>query len=174
MNVPTREHIARDLPGWPADVIDQWLLPYVLDCGFGWPPPSPLPPSNIWFRHLSNRPLSWWQQVEWEPRKLRITFDKLSPSDQHVILGIMKATYAGEVNEYSKLEQSAARIARAREFVATHGTFPRPILVMRRHDGLAIIDGCHRAIALLTTPASHVREWHSVWMADHPLGEVGL
>jgi hypothetical protein len=34
--------IKKDLPNWPDDVIDQWLLYFANEPDCGWPPPDPL------------------------------------------------------------------------------------------------------------------------------------
>jgi hypothetical protein len=38
----TLQDIKKDLPGWPDDVIDQWLLKLANQSGMGWPPPNPM------------------------------------------------------------------------------------------------------------------------------------
>jgi hypothetical protein len=34
--------IRKDLPDWPDDVIEQWLLYFANEADCGWPPPDPL------------------------------------------------------------------------------------------------------------------------------------
>jgi hypothetical protein len=36
----TLQDIKKDLPDWPDDVIDQWLLKLANQTGMGWPPPD--------------------------------------------------------------------------------------------------------------------------------------
>jgi hypothetical protein len=33
--------IQKDLPNWPKEVIDPWLIEFANDPGMGWPPPKP-------------------------------------------------------------------------------------------------------------------------------------
>jgi hypothetical protein len=34
--------IKADLPNWPDDVVDQWVLKLANQSGMGWPPPDPM------------------------------------------------------------------------------------------------------------------------------------
>lgn len=62
--------IQKDLPRWPEDVIEQWLLYFANEPECGWPPPEPLG-DHRWGRLLGGRPLSWWKDVTWKKQKVR-------------------------------------------------------------------------------------------------------
>ncbi|MBR0931595.1 hypothetical protein JQ561_33720 [Bradyrhizobium diazoefficiens] len=71
----TLQDIKKDLPDWPDDVIDQWLLKFANQEGMGWPPPDPL--AGRW-KLLITHPLSWWKDVTWTQEKRDCGFDNLS------------------------------------------------------------------------------------------------
>jgi hypothetical protein len=60
--------IQKDLPNWPADVIEPWLIEFANDPGMGWPPPEPYG-DHRWGRLLGQRPLSWRRDVTWTLEK---------------------------------------------------------------------------------------------------------
>jgi hypothetical protein len=69
--------IKKDLPTWPDDVIEQWLL-YLADReDTGWPPPDPLG-DHAWTYILSDKPVAWWSKVEWKLQKMDCSLAKLS------------------------------------------------------------------------------------------------
>jgi hypothetical protein len=49
--------IKKDLPEWPDDVIEQWLLYFANEPDCGWPPPEPLG-AHRWAGLLGGKPLS--------------------------------------------------------------------------------------------------------------------
>lgn len=51
------QDIQKDLPGWPEDVIDQWLLYFANEPDLGWSPPEPLG-EHRWGHILGGRLLS--------------------------------------------------------------------------------------------------------------------
>ena len=54
--------IQKDLPDWPKEVIDPWLIEFANDPGMGWPLPRPYG-DHRWGRLLGQREISWWQNV---------------------------------------------------------------------------------------------------------------
>jgi hypothetical protein len=54
----TVEDVKKDLPDWPDDVVDQWLVYFANEPDGGWPPPNPLG-DHRWRRLFRGRPLSW-------------------------------------------------------------------------------------------------------------------
>src|SRR5260370_30167802 len=57
--------IKSDLPGWPNEVVEEWLDYFANEPDLGWPPPEPLG-GHRWSCILGGRPLSWWKKVSWK------------------------------------------------------------------------------------------------------------
>ena len=77
--------IKADLPHWPDDVIDQWLLKLAnRGADTGWPPPKYLD-RHAWRYILGGRPLSWWRNVAWELKGYDIELDVLSRTTKRIV-----------------------------------------------------------------------------------------
>ena len=62
-----KTRIIEDLPNFPVDVIEQFLLPYAED--FGWPPGKrERDPNNNWKYILRKNDLTYWQKVKWNKK----------------------------------------------------------------------------------------------------------
>jgi hypothetical protein len=61
-----RRAIKRDLPLFPDEVVDTWLLPIAEDAG--WPPV----PFSRWDRILLQRPVAFWRNLRWEKRRVAL------------------------------------------------------------------------------------------------------
>ena len=70
--------IKKDLPAWPDDVIDQWLLYFANEPDCGWPLPRLLG-DHRWSRILGGRPLSWWREVTWKMEMVQCDLANFSP-----------------------------------------------------------------------------------------------
>lgn len=72
----TRQDIKADIPDWPNDVVDQWLLRLANHPGMGWPAPDPMT-GHRWELLLTD-PISWWKDVTWTPETRDCSFNELS------------------------------------------------------------------------------------------------
>ena len=54
--------IKKSLPGWPDEIVDEWLLYFANEKDVGWPPPEPYG-DHRWGLLFGKRPLSWWNVV---------------------------------------------------------------------------------------------------------------
>jgi hypothetical protein len=70
--------IQKDLPDWPKEVIDPWLIEFANDPGMGWPLPRPYG-DHRWGRLLGQREISWWQNVTWKLEKTNCALAGLTP-----------------------------------------------------------------------------------------------
>lgn len=55
--------IEADLPHWPDDVVEQWLLKFGNQSEMGWPLSDPTE-GHRWGL-LLRHPISWWKDVTW-------------------------------------------------------------------------------------------------------------
>jgi hypothetical protein len=174
--------IKADLPHWPDDIIDQWLLKLAnRGSDTGWPPPEPLD-GHAWKYILGKRTLPWWKNVSWELVDHDLDFDTLTQASKRIVNQMIDAHVNDIANAYSRLPDSKARFESAAVYIAENGTFPKPLIVMQIKDGLSVIDGNHRATALCHCQATteEILKWggiapsrsHRLWMGIHADGEV--
>ena len=62
--------IKKDLPLWPDDVIEEWLLRLANRSDTGWPPPEL--GDHVWKNILGNKSLSWWRDVNWNLEEIDV------------------------------------------------------------------------------------------------------
>jgi hypothetical protein len=134
--------IQKDLPDWPAGVIEPWLIEFANDPGMGWPPPEPYG-DHRWGRLLGQRPVSWWKDVTWSSEKADCGFEGLTPKARADVIDIRKEIQGGNPNPATK-----RRWNNLYRYVVNDGSFPVPPVVMLRPEGLSPIDGTHRMAVL--------------------------
>jgi hypothetical protein len=176
--------INADLPDWPDDVVDQWLLKLAnRGPDTGWPPPNVLD-GHAWKYILGGRPLSWWKQVSWKLEEHELKFESLSCGARRIVSGMIDGHINDVPNIFSAGPDSKRRFVAVGRYVAQHGTFPRPLVVMRLEDGLSVLDGNHRMTALCACQGASEQivksggaaplKSHRLWMGTHADGEVPL
>ncbi|MBR1143341.1 hypothetical protein [Bradyrhizobium sp. AUGA SZCCT0431] len=169
--------IQKDFPNWPDAVIDPWLIEFANDPGMGWPPPEPYG-NHRWGRLLGQRPLSWWQNVTWALEKTDCGLSELTPKARADVLDIRKEISGGAPSASTK-----RRWDNIFRYMLNTGTFPATPLVMRRPEGLSLIDGAHRFAvfsALQSTPKDKFASLkvekpsleQEVWTGIHKDGEL--
>ena len=172
-----------DLPHWPDDVVDQWLLKLAnRGPDTGWPPPEYLD-GHAWKYILGRRPLAWWKSVAWDLQEHDLEFEVLSRFTRKIVNGMIEGHVNGLPNFYA-LPDGKARFLSATRYLAKHGTFPRPPIVMRVQDGLWVIDGNHRVSAfcycriasdqILQKGGTAPLKRQQLWIGTHATGEVPL
>lgn len=178
------EDIKADLPNWPDDVIDQWLLKLAnRGRDTGWPPPENLE-GNAWKYILGGRPIAWWKRVAWTLEERDISFPRLSDGTRRIINGMMDGHVEGNSNLYTQDPSSRGRFLSALEYIAKQGRLPKPLIAMQLPDGLSVLDGNHRVSALFACQAGreHIMKLggvvppneHQIWIGIHDAGEVPL
>jgi hypothetical protein len=174
--------IKKDLPHWPDEVIEEWLLKLAnRGSDTGWPPPEPLG-DHTWKYILGGRPLSWWRQVRWTLEDSDLTFDSLSTASKRIVRDMLDGHVNGKPNPISQIRNSRTRFLTAGKYISENGTSPKPPLVIKKADGLSVLDGNHRVSALcfrrlaseriVNLSGVAPRKIHQVWVATHPRGEV--
>lgn len=173
--------IKRDLPMWPDEVIELWLL-YLANRSLGdtgWPPPEPLG-LHPWAFILGFKPLSWWRDVAWKRKKTDCTYSSLCQGTKLIVKGMFDAKANGTLDE-----ESTARFKKASDHLMRNGGFREPPVAMRLADGLSILDGNHRITAfcaLQEVPAESLEKRglkkpapeQELWIGTHSRGEVPL
>jgi hypothetical protein len=171
--------LKRDLPAWPDDVIDQWLLYFANEPDCGWPPPE-LSDYHRWNGMLGGRPLSWWKEVTWKKETVDCGLQNLSDKSKAIVTEL-GAAFADKTAD----PVTARRIKHAYIYVMDHTALPKPVIMMKVSSGLNVLDGSHRMAAfhaLQKTPddafkkqkkqkASPIQE---AWIGTHSAGEVTL
>lgn len=174
----TLQDIKKDLPDWPDDVIDQWLLKFANQEGMSWPPPDPL--IGRW-KLLITHPLSWWKDVTWTKEKRDCGFDNLSIGGRKTMNSMYKALILGEDNGFGG-DDSKARFARQLGILLKTGEFERPPVLFPIASGLSPLDGNHRIYAhvyamsvsdeeLAANNFARPAASQTVWIASHKDGE---
>lgn len=171
--------IQKDLPAWPEDVIEQWLLYFANEPDCGWPPPEPLG-NHRWSALLGGRPLSWWQEVAWKSEKASCDLASLTPRARTGVNEIIAEMITGAADATTK-----RRVQHSYRHIMDEGRFPRQLVTMRTDAGLSLIDGSHRMAAfemLQRTPDAkfnalgkvRAKLEQDVWVGTHAKGEVPL
>jgi hypothetical protein len=175
----TLQDIKADLPEWPDDVIDQWLLKFANQPEMGWPPPEPYD-CHRWGLLLTH-PLSWWKNVTWSLETRDCSFDELS-ADGRRTMNSMYAAIVGGVDNGFGGDNSPERFRRQLAILVRSGKFERPPVLFPIASGLSPLDGNHRLFALVVAKempdeayiqqgASRPSTSQEVWIASHKDGE---
>src|SRR5689334_23380005 len=123
----TAQQIKADLPGWPDQVIQEWLLRLANRSDTGWPPPADVN-FHAWGPILGYRPLSWWKNVSWKLEGRDVSFNELCKDTRQIALQT-----AGEFQK--DYQTTKARVKRALDSLATTGKFQAPPVAMKLSDG---------------------------------------
>jgi hypothetical protein len=171
--------IKADLPDWPDDVIEQWLLKFANQSEMSWPPPDPME-GHRW-EILITHPITWWKNVTWTLESRNCSFHKLSVDARNTMNKMYEALVDGDDNGYGG-DDSPARFQRQLRFLALNGEFERPPVLFPIPTGLSPLDGNHRLFALhiaLQMSDEELAKYkvkrpsasQSVWVASHKDGE---
>ena len=172
--------IKADLPNWPDDVLDQWLLTLANQQGMSWPPPTPF--NGHRWQYIIVKPVSWWSKVTWSLEQRDCSFDSLSVNSRKIMNSMFAALVLGIENGYGG-DNSKKRFESCLSFLAVNGRFPRAPVTMPIEGGLSILDGNHRVYSLTfmqSVPEAELKKQgierpkvvQDVWVATHQDGEV--
>jgi hypothetical protein len=171
--------IQNDLPGWPDEVVEEWLHYFANEPDLGWPPPEPLG-QHRWSGILGGRPLSWWKEVTWKKGTVTCDPAKLSEKSRAIVMTMIAEIGNGKADEVTR-----RRYQDALQHILDNGTFPGAIVAMQAPSGLTILDGSHRMGAFcgaqLMSDAffeklkkNRPAVEQQVWIGTHSRGEVPL
>lgn len=152
-----KTQVIKDLPNFPEDVVEQFLLPYAEE--LGWPPGKcENDPSNHWKYILRLNDLTYWRQVRWNKKTLKLFPLKLLPKDLEIVVGLMRANVQGQINIYSiTMPNSKERFERICTYLKNEGVYPRTVAIEQIGDRFRIIDGSHRLAAYF-----YLRGWFKI------------
>ena len=153
--------IEKELPNFPREIIEQWLLPFAED--YGWPPNEEW--REKWQKTLTLS-LEEWRNMNWKLETWDMTNFPLSFQGQACLTGMQKCYWLGEENTYTKLKTEGNglnRHLRALQYILEHGEFPFPIVAREDFDfaflhglgGFRLMDGNHRLLAWHTAAKLH-------------------
>jgi Ribosomal protein L7/L12 dimerisation domain len=105
--------IQSDLPGWPHEVVGEWLHYFANEPDLGWPPPEPLG-QHRWSGILGGRPLSWWKKVTWKKESVTCDPAKLSEKSRGIVKMMITEVGNGKADAVTKRRYQNALFATAR------------------------------------------------------------
>jgi hypothetical protein len=145
--------IKKDLPHWPDEVIEEWLI-RLANRGpdTGWPLlPSPWE-TFAWKYILGGRPLSWWKEVTWKPEDSDLTLTHSAMPANGLSATCSMGPSTASQTRFLRFRTVGSGFI-DRQIPVREGTFPKPPLVIRKADGLSVLDGnrvsalCFRRLA---------------------------
>lgn len=141
------KQIKRDLPKFPDNVIDDWILDFAKD--IGWPPGDHMvDPENRWGAILRSKDLDYWAKIEWQKEKQTLAPKDFVYEDQKIITGLILTNVFGVPNIYSlTMPDTKERFDRICEYMRENGSFPGAVAIVNIADKYLIADGCHRLAA---------------------------
>jgi hypothetical protein len=166
------DKIKADLPDMPDEVIEDWLLTH--HKRFGWPPRV----DNDWRYVLrQGNDLGYLQGLKWYKETFHLSPDMLSPKDQEIIIGMLRAHVLNEANFYSMMSDGMDRFESCLQYIKANGVFPKRPILQRHPEGVWILDGNHRLTAYFYLygymnvnipgiPDSNVKEMQEFWVAS--------
>jgi hypothetical protein len=110
--------IKNDLPDWPDDVIDQWLLYLANREDTGWPPPNALG-THPWAFILGHRPISWWRDVSWNLESTDCSYEQLCTATKRIVDETIR-----EVTSSTATQSTTRRHRDAFHYILNNATFP--------------------------------------------------
>lgn len=145
-NEVARELLKRALPNFPDSLLEEWLVPYVLD----------LVPSvtDRGLKILSGRTIDFWQTISWSLEKIDFVDVVQSRLTQVCIFALIQMDegyFKGSENKYSReIPNGKERTLQALKFIQEHRVFPgRPVFFVEPNGALEILDGNHRILAFI-------------------------
>lgn len=146
-----------ELPDWPDDVLESWLLRHARREGFGWPPPKDLSESQ--WRYVLVQSLDWWRDIEWSRHEIALEDNELGDDQRVRTSEMFEAYFRGANNAYRTIEDGKARTVQIVSYMAAHGTLPVAPVALLKNDGLDMVDGNHRLLAWKLYPVLAEEGW---------------
>lgn len=136
--------IVADLPDWPHEICEKWLLPETEKKG--WPPTG----TNEWHYAITReRDLRYLQSLTWERKSEELSPQQLTIKSRGLIIDMFRGYYWKDPEEFtfSMFDGGRERFEGQIAYIQENGAFPWPPALERRSDGLEILDGYHRCLA---------------------------
>ena len=163
--------IAADLPNFPEELIQDWIMRHGPN---EWPPTFDKweEPQGEWRRVLVYGPLDWWRQVQWV--REAIPLDSKRPEGWLNVSEADALRYAYEKrmdHPDGFPEGESERVKYHVGFILEHGRMNGAPILFRARGRLEPLDGLHRLAALFhlqATGAIKADAAHDVWITDRP------
>jgi len=138
--------ITKDLGQWPEDLRRHWLSREVETKG--WPP---LPGSKWGYAIGAQRTLDYLQQMRWVRTTLSLQPDMIAPESLLVLIQMFRGYYYRDpaAGLFAGFDGGRERFEGLVKYLLSNSRFPWPPALERASDGLHILDGHHRVLALL-------------------------
>jgi hypothetical protein len=156
----TATQIKSDLPNFPDQVIDTWLLPLARDAG--WPPA----PFSRWDAILLDRPLSFWRSLVWERRIVPLNWLTLESGSLARLQGLIEAGHGANNIYAQQIRDTRKRFRGFVTYLQQHGQLPLPPVVLQTHGQYIVVDGNHRVAAYISVGSS--LSGLSCWVGQRP------
>jgi hypothetical protein len=171
--------IKKELPAWPDEIIDDWLLYFANEPDCGWPPPDPFD-GHRWSGILGGRPISWWKNVTWEKCSVSCNLEHLAPKTREIASNMLDEIMRQTADDVTK-----RRYQQAFQHILETGGFFRPLVAMETPTELLVLDGNHRVTAfcgLQILPEAWYAKLNKkrpplqqdAWVGSHTAGELPL
>jgi len=135
------KNIKKDLPNFPDEVIQDWLLPPAND--IKWPPKH-----QRWEGILFGRAVEFWRAKKWEKRNIDLSKIIFSQDTKKISDELYKAYILGQNNLYMReIKNGKLRCKDALSYLLENGKFPKPIHLLFEQNQYSIVDGNHRFVA---------------------------
>lgn len=143
------ETLKDSLPNFPDEVLETWLLPFAKIRG--WPPflADGVTPIQGWAYLLLAEPHAYWRALEWRLQTINLEPRQLTPGSANAVAHLGMARLMIETNIYSEIDSSEQRFNRVLKYLKEHESYPVPPVLVRREEGLHVVDGNHRVAAYL-------------------------
>lgn len=130
----------------PAEVFEMWLDPFIKE--IGWPFTDTIQDisGTRWQYLLANISLKAWKEAEWESINCKET--ELSFESKLKIEDIILHCTTSHQTTMANLHRTKERFRTCAEFAANNLTIPLPVVAIRRHGWIEIVDGHHRLAGL--------------------------
>ena len=148
-SIPPQQHLANirnSLPDWPDDLREHWLSPEA--DRKGWPPHQ----GSDWRYAIGpERDLAYLQRLSWTRVSQEITPDLFAVQSRDLLVGMFRGYYYRDPSEsaFAYFDGGRERFEGLTRFILESGRFPWSPALELRSDGLVILDGFHRILALL-------------------------
>ncbi len=158
MEINKFEHIKKDLPNFPDDIIKDWIEPYYEK--HGWPP------VENWNGVLFTENFEFWQKVEWRKEFLDLSTIPYSEEWSKVFKEMFDGYTKKPEETYFGMtmgESGRNRWLNAARYLLETGMFPKPICLLLKEGKYAVVDGNHRFVA-----------WHFLMRVNQELRNLPL
>lgn len=158
-----KDQIEQDLPNFPPDVIEQWLLPFAKTDGWS-------PTVGRWRYLLFNTDLNYWRGISWQLEKVSIESVDFTIGAKTQVVGLIKAYVQNKQNMYALQigQEGKERFKFQLEHLQRNGELIRPAVFVNHGQGYDIIDGNHRIAAYFSSrtlgEASQANPVQKIWV----------